>query len=148
MDSIFRAAGIYILLLVVFRLAGNRAMAQMTAFDLILLLIISETVQQAMITEDYSMTNAMLLVVTLVAMDIVMSLWKHRSERLEKLIDGVPILIMADGKLYPERMKKERVDESDILAAAREIHGLERLDQVKYAVIEASGGLSIIPKER
>jgi len=148
MDSIFRAAGIYLLLLVVFRLAGNRAMAQMTAFDLILLLIISETVQQAMITQDYSMTNAMLLVVTLVAMDIVMSLWKHRSERLDKLIDGVPILIMANGQFYPDRMSRERVDESDILAAARAIHGLERLDQIKYAVIEASGGLSIIPKER
>ena len=148
MDSVIRAAAVYFLLLVVFRLAGNRSIGQITAFDFVLLLIISEAIQQAMITDDYSMTNAFLLVVTLVGLDIMMSLWKQRSERVEKILDGLPVLLIENGKKQSKTMKMERVDESDILAAARELHGLERLDQIKHAVVEASGGITIVPKAR
>jgi uncharacterized membrane protein YcaP (DUF421 family) len=63
------------------------------------------------------------------------------------VIDGVPIIIVADGKPLKDRMAMERVDEEDILGAARERQGLERMDQIKYAVLERSGGISIIPKE-
>ena len=148
MDSVIRAAAVYFLLLVVFRLAGNRSIGQITAFDFVLLLIISEAIQQAMITNDYSMTNAFLLVVTLVGLDIMMSLWKQRSERVEKILDGLPVLLIENGKKHSKTMKMERVDESDILAAARELQGLERLDQIKHAVVEASGGITIVPKTR
>ena len=148
MDSVIRAAAVYFLLLVVFRLAGNRSIGQITAFDFVLLLIISEAIQQAMITDDYSMTNAFLLVVTLVGLDIMMSLWKQRSERVEKILDGLPVLLIENGKKHSKTMRMERVDESDILAAARELHGLERLDQIKHAVVEASGGITIVPKAR
>lgn len=148
MDSVIRAAAVYFILLVVFRLAGNRSIGQITAFDFILLLIISEAIQQALITRDYSLTNAFLVVVTLVGLDIMMSLWKQRSERVEKILDGVPVMLIENGNLKPHVMTMERVDESDILAAAREKQGLERLDQIKHAVVEASGGITIIPKER
>ena len=148
MDSVLRAAAVYFLLLLVFRLAGNRSIGQITAFDFVLLLIISEAIQQAMITDDYSITNAFLLVVTLVGLDIMMSLWKQRSERVEKILDGLPVLLIENGKKHSKTMKKERVDESDILAAARELHGLERLDQIKHAVVESSGGITIVPKAR
>ena len=148
MESVIRAAIVYFVLLVVFRLAGNRSIAQLTPFDFILFLIISESIQQAMITSDYSMTNAFLLVITLVGLDIMMSLWKQRSERVEKILDGVPVLIMRDGRLLQDRMKRERIDEADILATAREAHGIERLDQLEHAVIETSGGISVIPKRR
>lgn len=148
MDSVLRAAAVYFLLLLVFRLAGNRSIGQITAFDFVLLLIISEAIQQAMITNDYSITNAFLLVVTLVGLDIMMSLWKQRSERVEKILDGLPVLLIEDGKKHSKTMKKERVDESDILAAARELQGLERLDQIKHAVAESSGGITIVPKAR
>lgn len=148
MDSVIRAAAIYFLLLVVFRLEGNRSIGRITAFDFVLLLIISEAIQQAMITRDYSVTNAFLLVVTLVGLDIMMSLWKRRSERIEKILDGLPVLVIENGKMHPEIMRQERVDESDILAAARELQGLERLDQIKHAVVEASGGITVVPKER
>jgi uncharacterized membrane protein YcaP (DUF421 family) len=146
MDSVIRAAAVYFLLLLVFRLAGNRSIGQITAFDFVLLLIISEAIQQAMITHDYSMTNAFLIVVTLVGLDIMMSLWKQRSERIEKILDGLPVVLIENGMTHPKTMKKERVDESDILAAARELHGLERLDQIKHAVVESSGGITIVPK--
>lgn len=146
MESVIRAGAVYFLLLIVFRLAGNRSIAQLTAFDFVLLLIISESIQQAMITDDYSMTNAFLLVITLVGLDIMMSLWKQRSPRAEKVLDGVPVMIVEDGKLHADSMVMERVDEADILAAAREKQGLERMDQIKHAVIEATGGISIVPK--
>lgn len=148
MESVIRAAIVYFILLVVFRLAGNRSIAQLTAFDFVLLLIISEGIQQAMITDDYSITNALLIVVTLVGIDIMMSLWKQRSSRVEKILDGLPVLLMQDGELHPELLAKERVDATDILAAAREKHGLERLDQIKHAVVEATGGISIIPRAK
>lgn len=146
MGSVVRAAAVYFLLLAVFRLAGNRSIAKLNAFDFVLLLIVSEAIQDALITTDYSLTNAFLLVVTLVGLDIMMSLWKQRSPRVEQILDGAPILVMQDGKLHHDRMRKERVDEADILASARERHGLERLDQIKHAVVEASGGISVIPK--
>lgn len=145
MESVIRAAVVYFVLLVVFRLAGNRSIAQLTAFDFVLLLIVSEAIQNALITSDYSMTNAFLLVITLVGLDIMMSLWKQRSPRIERLLDGVPVLVMQDGKLLRDRMVKERVDEGDILASAREKHGLERMDQIKHAVVEANGGISVVP---
>ena len=148
MESVIRAGVVYFMLLVVFRLAGNRSIAQLTAFDFVLLLIISESIQQAMITTDYSVTNAFLLVITLVGLDILMSLWKQRSPAMEKVLDGVPVVVMKDGKLLEHTMSKERVDEGDILSAAREKHGLERLDQIKHAVVEARGGISVLPKER
>lgn len=148
MDSVIRAAVIYFLLLLIFRLAGNRSIGQLTAFDFVLLLVVSEAIQDALITGDYSITNALLLVITLVGLDIMLSLWKQRSPRIEKLLDGVPVLVMQDGKLHHDRMEKERVDEADILSSARERLGLERLDQIKHVVVEASGGISVVPKKQ
>jgi|SRR5687767_5511228 len=148
MDSVIRAAAVYFMLLIVFRLAGNRSIGQITAFDFVLLLIISEAIQAAMTTGDHSMINAFLIVITLVGLDIMMSLWKQRSTRLEKILDGVPVLLMENGKLNRHIMNKERVDEGDILAAAREKIGIERVDQIKHAVVEANGAISIIPKRQ
>lgn len=147
MQSVFRAAAVYFILLLVFRVAGNRSIGQITAFDFILLLIISEAIQQALISTDYSITNAFLIVVTLVGLDIMMSLWKQRSGKIARVLDGLPILVIEDGKLHHDRMKKERVEESDILRAAREKQGLERLDQIKHAIVEATGGVTVIPKK-
>jgi uncharacterized membrane protein YcaP (DUF421 family) len=147
MDAVLRAFTIYAFLLLVFRLAGRRVLAQMTNFDLVLLLIVSEATQQALLGNDFSITNAFLVIITLVGLDIAVSLWKQRSPQIDKLIDGVPMVILEDGQPLKDRIKKARVDESDILAAARELQGLERMDQIKYAVLERSGGISIIPKK-
>src|SRR5688572_21185530 len=148
MQSVLRATAVYLMLLLVFRVSGNRSIGQITAFDFVLLLIISEAIQQAMITTDYSVTNAFLLVVTLVGIDIMMSLWKQKSERVAKILDGVPVLVVENGKAHEDRMRMERVDESDILAAARDKQGIERMDQIKHAIVEASGGITIVPKQK
>lgn len=147
MDAVVRGAIIYFFLLVVFRLAGKRALSDMTTFDLVLLLIISEATQQAMVHRDHSVTYALLLILTLVGLDVGMSLVKQRFPRLERIVDGLPVVIVEDGRPIRERMEKLRVDESDILEAARERRGLERLDQIKYAVLERGGKISVIARE-
>ena len=145
MDSILRAFAVYTFLFILFRVAGKRTLSEMTTFDFILLLIISEAIQQALIDDDNSMTNAFLVVLTLVGVNIGLSLIKQRSARLEKLMDGVPVVIVEHGRLLRDRMARARVDEADILHAVRQLQGLERLDQIKYAVLERSGGITIIP---
>ncbi len=77
--------------------------------------------------------------------DILLSLWKQRSQPVEWLIEGVPVLLLKDGVPLHDRMRRERVDEQNILAEARRSHGLERLSQIKYAVLERGGGISIVP---
>lgn len=147
MNPVIRAAVIYFFLLVVFRLAGKRSFSQLTSFDFVLLLIIAEAIQQGLIGDDFSITQALLLIVTLVAIDIAISLLKQRFPRLERFIDGLPLVVVENGVPVKHLMDKARVDEKDVLVAARETQGLERMDQIKYAVLERSGGISIIPKE-
>jgi uncharacterized membrane protein YcaP (DUF421 family) len=147
MESVIRGAAIYAFLLVLFRIAGKRTLAEATTFDLVLLLIISEATQQAMIDDDNSFTNAVLLVTTLVGINIVLSLVKAWYPAAEKWLDGVPVVLIEDGRMHRDRMRKARVDEEDILEAAHDKQGLERLDQVKYAVLQRGGGISIIPKD-
>ncbi len=145
MDSVLRALAIYIILLVVFRIAGKRSLSQITTFDFVLLLVIGEATQQALLGEDFSITNAFVVIITLFVLDIGLSLLKRRSRPLEKWLDSGPLIIVEDGKPIQERLRKSRVDESDILEAAREMQGLERIEQIKYAVLERSGKISIIP---
>lgn len=147
MDAVFRAAAIYFFLLVIFRIAGARTLAQMTTFDFVLLLIVAEATQQGLIGDDFSLTQAMLVIVTLIGIDIGLSLLKDKLPLLDKWIEGTPLIIVQDGKPLQERMKGARVDESDVLAAARELQGLERMDQIKFAVLERTGEISIIPKK-
>lgn len=147
MDTVIRAAMVYLGLLVIFRIAGKRSLAQITTFDFVLLLIISEAVQPGLIDNDDSLTGSFLLVLTLFGLDIGLSLLKGRFSWLEKLVDDVPLVIVEDGKPIADRLRRARVDEEDILTSARATQGLERMDQIKYAVLERSGGISIIPKE-
>jgi uncharacterized membrane protein YcaP (DUF421 family) len=148
MYSILRGVTVYVFLLILFRISGKRSLSQITTFDFILLLIISEVVQQAMIGNDNSMINAFLLVITLVGLDILISVLKQKSQTLSKLVDSVPVVLVENGKMLKDRMEKERVDEGDILSRARELQGLERMDQIKYAILERSGGITIVPFEQ
>ena len=147
MDAIARGAVVYLVLLVLFRIVGKRTLAETGAFDFVLLLIIAEAIQQALIDGDNSMTNAFLVVLTLLGLNVAFSLVKQRSWLVERLIDDVPVVILEDGRPLKDRMDKARVDELDILQAARQQEGLERLDQIKYAVLERSGGISVVPKQ-
>jgi uncharacterized membrane protein YcaP (DUF421 family) len=148
MEPLIRAAAVYGVLLLLFRITGKRSLGQMTTFDFILLLIISESIQNALVGTGYSLTNALVLVVTLVGIDLGLSLLAPRVPWLQKWLEDVPLVIVEHGRPLPDRMRMARVDESDVLAAARRLQGLERMDQIKYAVLERSGDISIIPWDR
>lgn len=147
MDTVIRACFVYFTLLVIFRVAGKRTLAQLTTFDLVLTLIISEAIQEALVDSDRSLTNAFLLVVTLVGLSILLSVLKQRFNGLQKWLEDAPMLIMQDGRLQERRMDKERVDAADILEAARDLQGVSRLDQLQHAVVERTGAISVIPKD-
>lgn len=148
MDSVLRAAAIYFVLLLLFRITGNRSLAQITVFDFVLLLIISESAQQGITGNDYSVVNAVILISTLAGIDILISLFKQRSSKVDRVIDGLPLILVRQGEVLKDRLEKVRVDEDDILEAARELQGLEGMRQIKYAVLERSGDISIIPWEQ
>jgi len=147
MESVIRGLVVYFFLLVVFRISGKRTISEATSFELVLLLIISETTQQAMVDSDHSITNAFLLIVTLIGTSIVLSVLKHKVPSLERWLEGLPFVLVEGGKMHKDRMGKARIDESDILEAARKLEGLERLEQVKYAVVERGGEITIVPVE-
>jgi uncharacterized membrane protein YcaP (DUF421 family) len=145
MEFVFRAVFIYFFLLVVFSIAGKRSLSQIDTFDFVLLLIISEATQQALIGQDYSLTTAAVVIVTLVGSELIMSFLKSRWTVIEKVTNGGPLVIVENGKIHRDRMCKEMVGEEDILLAARQYHGLERMDQIKYAILESGGEISIVP---
>lgn len=145
MDSIIRAICIYLFLMLVLRISGHRTLNEMTTFDFVLLLIMGDASQQAMTGTDYSLVNGLIIITTLVIVDILISFIKQKFPKFEKMIDGTPVLLMIDGKLKKSIMNKVEVDESDILEAARQIHGIETLAQIKHAILEKDGEISIIP---
>lgn len=145
METVLRAAAVYVFLIVIFHFAGKRSLSQTNTFDLVLLLIISESIQQAMIRDDHSFTNAALVITTLVGLEIAMTWVKYKWPTIERYESGGPVILVQDGKPLQERLQKSRVDEEDILAAARQAHGFSRMDQIKLAILETGGQISIIP---
>lgn len=147
MDAILRAVAIYVFLMVLFRATGKRSLAHITTFDFILLLVVGEATQQALLGDDFSITTSFLVITTLVTIDIVLGLVQQKFPRIGPLIEDVPLVLVDEGKPIQRHMDKSRISSSEILEAAREKQGLERMDQIKYAVLERTGSISIIPKE-
>lgn len=145
MNPVLRGIAVYLFLLLIFRIMGKRSLSETTTFDLLVLLIISEVTQQAMVNTDNSLTAAFILITTLLGMDLLFTLMKQPFKKFEKIMEGAPLIIVDHGKPLKERMKKTKVDEMDVLQAARSNLGLERMEQVKYAVLEKDGSISIIP---
>jgi len=148
MEAIIRGVVVYVFLLVVFRIAGKRTLAQTSPFEFVLLLIISETTQQAMVDNDHSVTNAMLLIVTLVGMSVLLSVIKHRSRTASAWLDGLPVRVVREGEWDQEAADKLRVDRDEVLAAARATQGLRRMDEVDHAAVENDGKISVVPREQ
>lgn len=145
MEPVIRAVAIYLVVLVCIRLSGRRTMAELTVFDFVLLLIISEATQQAMLRDDFSMTNAVVVILSLILADVILSLVRQKWHTVDRWFEGVPMVLIDDGKLLKDRLDRSRVDEDDVLEAARRLRGLENMNQIKYAVLEKDGSISIIP---
>lgn len=147
MNPVLRGIAIYLFLLILFRLMGKRSLSESTTFDFVLLLIISEVTQQALVGEDYSLTGAFILIITLISVDLVFNVMKERFPFLGKVAEGTPLIIVDEGKLLKKRMNKCKVSQEDILEAARLSFGLERMEQIKYAILEKDGSISIVPRK-
>jgi uncharacterized membrane protein YcaP (DUF421 family) len=146
MESILRAAVIYFIVWLVVRTTGKRTLAQVTVFDFVLLIMISQAGQQALLGDDLSLTNALLIIVTLVGVHLLFTAANYRWPVFDKFANDVPLVLIDDGEILNERMHKSKVSEDDILEQARIAHGLERMEQIKYAVLERTGGISIVPR--
>jgi uncharacterized membrane protein YcaP (DUF421 family) len=145
MDAVLRAGAIYLALMVLFKISGRRSLGELTSFDFVLLMIIGEATQQALLGDDFSVTNAILVIITLMVIDVGFSLIKRRFKRVAKLIDGGPTIVVEHGVFLRHRMHEARIEEDDIMEAARIGQGFERVDQIKYAILERNGKISIIP---
>ena len=148
MESVLRAAAVYLFVLVVFRISGKRSMSQITTFDFILLLIIGEATQQALLGDDFSVANACVTIATLMTRELGFSKAEGRWPSFGRVVGSLPVIVVEDGKLIDSAAKQEGVTAAEILEAGREKHGLERMDQVKYAILERHGGISVVPQER
>ena len=147
MDTVLRSVAVYIFLLVVFRISGKRSLSQITTFDFILLLIISEATQQALVGDDFSIVNTFVVVASLVVLDVMFSWVESHWPAFGRVVESLPVVIVEHGKMLDDRAKREGVTLPDILAAGRETHGLERLEQIKYAILERHGGISVVPTQ-
>lgn len=147
MDSVLRALAMYVALMVLFKIAGRRSLAELTTFDFVLLMIIGEATQQALLGDDFSLTNAILVIITLIAIDVGFSLLKQRSSWVSRLIDGEPTIIVENGKLLHRRLRHARLVEADVMEAARSSQGIETIDQIKFAIIERNGKISVIRQD-
>lgn len=148
MESVIRGAVIYLVLLLVMRISGRRTLSEATAFDFVLLLIIAETTQQALLGDDFSITNAVVLFVTLIVIDIGLSYLKQWSATANRLLQGIPTVLLRDGKLDHHALRRARVGEGDILVAARQKQGLANLEEIEHAVLETDSGISVIPRKK
>lgn len=119
MDAVFRAAAIYFALLVIFKFSGRRSLSEITIFDFVLLLIIGEATQQALLGDDFSVTNAVLVIVTLIGIDVVLTRLQWRWPRLDLWREGSPVIVVEHGSVLKSRLDAARLREADILGAAR-----------------------------
>lgn len=146
MDAILRAVLVYAALLLLFRIMGKRSLSQATTFDFVLLLVVGEATQQALLGEDFSLTMAATVIATLIGLDRFADYIGYRFPKVDRILESVSVLLVDDGELMQDRMAKAHIDEEEILTFARQAHGVESMDQVKYAVLEKDGGITIVPR--
>lgn len=145
MDTVLRTLAVYLVILLILRLTGKRTLAQLTTVDFVLLLIMSEATQQALLSDDYSVTNLVIVLVTLALIDRTADWLKFHSKSASRVAEGMPLILVEHGRPLEERMRKEHVSTDDILASARKDQGLLRMEDIEYAILEGAGGISIIP---
>lgn len=141
---VIRVLFTYLFLLFAMRGLGKREFAQLSAHEVILLLVISETLQQAMVGNDFSMTTAIIAASTLMLCSFLTSVISYRFKSVGDALEPDPAVLVHCGKLLRRNMDLERVSSEEIFAEMRRV-GLERLDQVRWALLESDGKISVIP---
>jgi uncharacterized membrane protein YcaP (DUF421 family) len=146
-ELVARALIIYVFLLVLLRLTGKRQVGQLAPFDLVLLLVLSNAVQNAMNGGDNSVTAGLLLALTLIVLNVAMANLTWRSRRLEALLEGKPRVLVHNGKLQVRTLARERITRHELMAALRDA-GASKIEDVGVAVLETSGHISVQPKTK
>jgi len=142
---VLRSLAVYVAVLVGLRLAGKREVGQMTAFDLVVLLLLANAVQNAMLGPDMSLTGGLIAAGVLLAMNAVVAHLRLKSRRLRRMVEGTPTLLVADGKVLGANLAREGMDNEELDAALRE-HGVARVEDCEIAVLEIDGTVSVITR--
>jgi uncharacterized membrane protein YcaP (DUF421 family) len=145
MDIVLRAAVAFAFVLLVTRVVGRRELSSLQPFDLILLVVIGDLVQQGVTQSDYSVTGLVLAVGTIAVLTVVTSYMSFRLPLLRPLIDGEPVIVVEDGKPIARSLERNRITLGEVLAAARQ-EGIASLEEVQWAVLETSGRISFIQR--
>lgn len=144
-EIVLRTALVFLAVLGLLRLAGKREMGQMSLADFVVILVIANAVQNALNGGDPSLTGGLVSAITLVGMSYVLDRFGRRVPFLGRLVSGEPTLLLQDGRLIDQNLRREHLEPEDVHTAARE-HGLADLSDVAAAVLESDGSISIIPK--
>ena len=145
-EIMFRTAIVYFVILIGIRLAGKREVGQMTPFDLALLLLISNAVQNAMTGPDASVTGGIVAAVTLLVLNSVVTQVVWRNRKVRKMVEGTPTLLIRHGKILEEHLAKEKVTVDSLTQALRE-HGVASVQDVSVAVLEIDGSISVLKND-
>lgn len=145
-DIVLRTAIVYLFVVAAIRISGKREVGQMSVLELVVILVISDAVQNSMIGENTTLWGGLVAVVTLLSLDIVIKWMTGRSRRLRNVIEGEPRLLVRDGHLLKKALHEEKIDADEVRAAIR-AHGLTRVEDVRLAVLETDGSISVIPLE-
>jgi len=146
-EFIARGVIIYVFLLLILRLTGKRQIGQLSPFDLVLLLVLSNAVQNAMNGGDNSITGGVISATTLIVANGVVSRITYKSKKMERLIEGRPEILIHNGKLFTDIMKREQLTHHELNAALRTA-GCACIEEVHYAILENTGEITVHPKQR
>ena len=142
---VLRAVAIYVLVMVLIRMSGKRAVGQFTPFDLVMLILIGNAVQNGINGGDNSLTGAVIMAATLIALNYAVAFATSRSRRLERLVEGVPVILARDGKVFEHVLRKQLVSFADFHKALR-MHDIVDIDDVALALLENNGTISVVPR--
>ena len=145
MDIVFRGIFVFVFLYALMRMIGRRELSSLEPFDLILLIVLGDAVQQGLTQDDYSLTGAFLAIGTIAIMQVAVSYANFRFPKLRPVLDGEPIVVVQDGRPIEKNLKRERVTIEDLAAAARQ-QNIAKIEDVQWAVMETSGAISFIKK--
>jgi uncharacterized membrane protein YcaP (DUF421 family) len=145
MDIVIRAAVVFVLILLLTRVVGRRELGSMEPFDLILLVVIGDLIQQGVTQQDNSLTGAALAITTIALLTVFVAFLSARSRRLRRVFEGAPIVLVSDGEIVESNLRRERLTVEELAAEAR-LQQVSSLDDVRFAVLETSGKISVIPK--
>ena len=145
MDIVLRAVAVFFFLFVLVRIIGRRELSSLQPFDLILIIILGDAVQQGLTQDDYSLTGAFLAIGTIAVLQVFVSWIGFRFPRARPVVEGTPIVVVQDGDVIEHNARRERLSVDEIRESAR-LQGIARLSDVKWAVLETNGQISFIKR--